>query len=150
MSGSSLSSSSLSSTENKSSMDYNNFSSTASTFTSVLNSLLGGQSNITASLSGGNAHIHAVLANNVTNNVQENKADLLQLTNNLETQIAERRKEQTTGMAQVFGQPSMGMPTSPPSAVDSDSLNTGSSRAGIDDEEPSSFFELYASTNQYV
>ena len=150
MSGSSLSSSSLSSTENKSSMDYNNFSSTANTFTSVLNSLLGGQSNITASLSGGNAHIHAVLANNVTNNVQENKADLLQLTNNLETQIAERRKEQTTGMAQLFGQPSMGMPASPPSGVTSGSLDTGSSRAGIEDEEPSSFFELYASTNQYV
>jgi len=149
MSSSTISSNSLSSKEEKNTSDYTNSSMASNTFTSVLNNLLGGQSHITASMSGGNAHIHAVLANNVNSNVQENRADLLELTNNLETQIAERRKEQTTTMAQTFATPSMGMPASSPSPAAADSLNSGSHFAGSE-EEDSPFFSLYASTNQYA
>lgn len=115
--------------------------------TSIINSLTASSSQ-TSTFSSTNSHVHSLLTNNITS-MESRRPDLLEMTNNLEMQLSERRKEQATAMATSFGEASSGSPIAPPQPSGEDSLNSGSNRAGIEYED-SDFFDAYASTTQYV
>lgn len=145
------------STSNISTASMNSESSTVqetnvgNSFTDILNSVFGGDSSSLATnvFRGGDGHVHTVQIGQAVTSIQDRKPDLMTLTNNVETQLSERRAEQTTTMASTFAAASSGMSASPPPPAPADSLMGGGGFSG-DEEHDDPFFDVFASTNQYA
>ena len=120
-------------------------------FSSVLNSVFGGDSSNLATnvFRGGDGHIHTVQIGQAASSIQDRRPDLMTLTNNVETQLSERRAEQTTTMASTFASVASGMSAGAPSPGAPDSLDQGGGFSG-DEELDDPFFDVFASTNQYA
>ena len=145
------------STSNISTASMNSESSTVqesnlgNSFTNVLNSVFGGDSSNLATnvFRGGDGHIHTVQIGQAASSIQDRRPDLMTLTNNVETQLSERRAEQTTTMASTFASVASGMSAGAPSPGAPDSLDQGGGFSG-DEELDDPFFDVFASTNQYA
>ena len=119
--------------------------------TNLFQKLFGGATNLVSNVvAGADGHVHSVNISMAESPIQDKKPDLMSLTTKLETELMQRREDQTTSMTESFATAAAAAtpPTSTP-FVGGNSLNSGSNRAGLS-EDDSPFFDVFAGTSQYA
>lgn len=119
--------------------------------TDILQTLFGGATNLATNvINGADGHVHAIEISKAESPIQDKKPDLMSLTTKLESEVMQRKEEQTTSMTQSFASAAAAS-ASPmmPSGSGTSTLNSGSNRAGLE-ESDSPFFEVFSATSQYA
>ena len=118
----------------------------------IFQSLFGGATNLASNvITGADGHVHAIEIAQAESSIQDKKPDLMSLTSSLESELMQRKEEQTTSITQSFASATAQAAQPPAMATQSgtSTLNSGSNSAGLE-ETDSPFFEVFSATSQYA
>jgi len=118
----------------------------------IFQTLFGGATNLASNvITGSDGHVHAIEIAQAESSIQDKKPDLMSLTTSLESELMQRKEDQTTSITQSFASATAQAAQPPATATKSgtSTLNSGSNRAGME-ESDSPFFEVFSATSQYA
>ena len=118
----------------------------------VFQTLFGGATNLASNvITGADGHVHAIEIAQAESSIQDKKPDLMSLTTSLESELMQRKEDQTTSITSSFASATAEAAQPPALAAKSgtSTLNSGSNRAGME-ESDSPFFEVFSATSQYA
>ena len=119
---------------------------------SIFQTLFGGATNLASNvITGSDGHVHAIEISQAESPIQDKKPDLMSLTTSLESELMQRKEDQTTSITSSFASATAEAAQPPALATKSgtSTLNSGSNRAGME-ESDSPFFEVFSATSQYA
>ena len=118
----------------------------------IFQTLFGGATNLASNvITGSDGHVHAIEIAQAESSIQDKKPDLMSLTTSLESELMQRKEDQTTSITQSFASATAqaAQPPALASKSGTSTLNSGSNRAGME-ESDSPFFEVFSATSQYA